>query len=236
MQFRSWALALFVFVFAIGSAVAQTSKGILAGTVRDTTGALIPDAAVTVVNQESGETRNSRTLGDGGYRIEALTAGQYTISSSKDGFNTYKVSDLGVKPSIVTSYDIVLSTGSTSTTVTVEATSAGINTVNGQLAGVIGTAELKALPIFTLNPIELAVDPNPLGKAFVAGGHLAPHLGGLGVDHDLGLLPALPGLVEIILGLAHAESMTSAGKRFKSYPALRLQIQINGIPLIRSPR
>ncbi|WP_213805265.1 carboxypeptidase regulatory-like domain-containing protein [Granulicella sp. dw_53] len=140
----------------VGAAVAQTSKGILAGVVRDSTGAVIANATITAVNEESGETRETRSLGDGAYRIEALTAGRYKITSSQSGFNVSQASGLNVRPSIVTSYDILLNTGSASATVTVEATSAGINTVNGQLAGVVGREELKFLPIFSLNPIDLA--------------------------------------------------------------------------------
>ena len=156
MRFRSLAVALVAFMVMVGTAAAQTSKGILVGVVRDSTGAVIANAAVTAVNQESGETRNTKTLGDGAYRIEALTAGRYTVTSSQSGFNTFKASNLDVRPSVVTSYDMTLNPGETNSTVNVEATSAGINTVNGQLAGVIGKEELRALPIFTLNPIELA--------------------------------------------------------------------------------
>ncbi len=150
------ATVLFLSTLLIGSSLAQTSKGILAGVVRDSTGAVVPHAAVTVVNQETGETRKTQSGGDGAFRLEALTAGHYTVSGTETGFSTSKTSDLDVRSSVVTSYDITLSAGSTNDTVTVEATSAGINTVNGQLAGVIGSEDLRALPIFSLNPIDLA--------------------------------------------------------------------------------
>ncbi|CAN5403754.1 TonB-dependent receptor [soil metagenome] len=156
MGFRARLLAVVALTGMVGSAWAQTSKGILAGTVRDQTGAVIPNAAVTATNQESGEKRDAKTSGEGSYRIEALTAGRYTVSSSQAGFNTSKVTDLDVRSSVVTSYDVVLNAGATDSTVNVEATSAGINTVNGQLAGVIGSQDLRALPIFSLNPIDLA--------------------------------------------------------------------------------
>jgi hypothetical protein len=156
MRFRNSALSSLVLLLSVGVAVAQTSKGIIAGVVRDSSGAVIVNAAITAVNQDSGESRDTRSLGDGAYRIEAVTAGRYQITGNQTGFTAYQASGLNVQPSIVTSFDIVLTAGGSSSTVNVEATSAGINTTNGQLAGVIGTEELRALPIFSLNPVDLA--------------------------------------------------------------------------------
>lgn len=156
MRFKKIYLALVALLAMTCWSSAQTSKGIIAGVVRDSTGAVVPGTAITVTNQESGETRTTKSLADGAYRIEALNAGRYTITSSQAGFSAFKATGLDVKPSVVTSFDVVLSVGATDSTVSVEATSAGIDTTNGQLAGVIGKEDLRALPIFTLNPIELA--------------------------------------------------------------------------------
>src|SRR5258707_14063956 len=51
------AVALFLLIATIQPAIAQTSKGIIAGIVRDKTGAVIPGAKVTVTSQEMSETR-----------------------------------------------------------------------------------------------------------------------------------------------------------------------------------
>lgn len=73
------------------------------------------------------------------------------------GFTTVETNNLVVNPSIVTSYDATFTVGGVSDTVSVEAVNSGINTENGQLAGVISTRQLQDLPIFTLNPVELAL-------------------------------------------------------------------------------
>ncbi len=161
MRFRltaAAALLLFVLGLIVGSpAHAQTSKGILAGVARDESGAVIPNATLTATNQDTGETRTTATLKDGAYRIEALTAGPYTITASQSGFKSFKASDVSVRTSVVTSLDVTFSVGGGNETVTVEANaSTGINTENGQLAGVIGSRQLSTLPIFSLNPIEVA--------------------------------------------------------------------------------
>jgi len=156
MQFRSWALALVLFVFTVGSVVAQTSKGILTGTVRDATGAAIPNASVTATNLDTNEVRIQKTTSSGGYRLDALGPGRYKLHVQLDGFDAFDLTDLEVKPSIVTTYDPLMRVGGVSTAVEVQATGNLLETETGSLSATIGQADLKALPIFTQNPIELA--------------------------------------------------------------------------------
>ncbi len=172
MSLRRIALALPVFVssafpFALAvctfssltfplPAVAQTSRGILAGVVRDPAGAVVPAAPIQLTNQDTGETRNAKTQNDGAYRVESLSPGRYTLSVTSSGFRTFEAKNILVNPSVVTSYDASLITGSATEVVEVTANSNTINTENGQLTGVISTYQLRTLPIFSLNPYELA--------------------------------------------------------------------------------
>ncbi len=140
-----------------GIVFAQTSKGILAGIARDTTGAVIAGAKITATNTETHEARTTTSVADGNYRLDALQPGRYTISASQPGFASTQLDNVTVNPSVVTSADLTFTTGGATETVTVEAENSGINTENGQLAGVIGTRQLEQLPIFSLNPVELAL-------------------------------------------------------------------------------
>jgi len=139
-----------------GIAIAQTSKGALTGVAKDSTGALLGNASVTIKGEQTGETRVLTTGADGAYRADALSPEPYTISATHEGFTAFKAEHVAVGPSTVTNYDVTLSIGSANDTVTVEADSQTLNTVNGQLAGTIASSEIAKLPIFTLNPIELA--------------------------------------------------------------------------------
>jgi outer membrane receptor protein involved in Fe transport len=138
------------------SSAAQTSQGILSGVARDSTGAVVPNATVTVTNEQTGEKRTVKTGGDGGYRIEALTPGKYDLVAVSAGFNTTNIKDVPVAASQVSSYDIKLAVGATSTEVEVEAIQATVDTDNGVLSGTVSSRELDKLPIFSLNPVELA--------------------------------------------------------------------------------
>jgi hypothetical protein len=139
----------------VGTAAAQTSKGILAGVVRDPSGAALPDATVIITNQETGETRTVTTTSTGSYRAEAINPGRYQLHVTNPGFSAVDVKDIAVLPSVVTAYDATLPVGQTATTIEVEANTNSINTENGQLSGTIATQELKQIPIFTLNPADL---------------------------------------------------------------------------------
>ncbi|HEX5284344.1 MAG TPA: carboxypeptidase regulatory-like domain-containing protein [Bryocella sp.] len=152
---RALALLLLL-VTGVLTAIAQTSKGIIAGVIRDNTGAVIPTASVTITEQATGAKRSSRSDAQGAFRVDAVNPGLYTIQVEMNGFVTKVAKDLNVQPSIVTNYDPVMLPGGVSETVLVEANSNTINTENGQLAGTISSAELSRVPIFTLNPIELA--------------------------------------------------------------------------------
>src|SRR5882757_1138254 len=149
------AAALSLVIASILPAVAQSSKGILAGSVRDKTGAVIPGAKITVTSQDTSETRDAVADDRGAYRIDAINPGHYTISAQAAGFQMANTRDINIVPSIVTTYDPVLTVGEVAQAVNVEANSNNINTENGQLSSTVSTSELANIPIFTLNPIEL---------------------------------------------------------------------------------
>ncbi|QNI30559.1 carboxypeptidase regulatory-like domain-containing protein [Alloacidobacterium dinghuense] len=153
---KSLPLLFLLLLMAGTSLIAQTSKGTLAGVVRDASGAVVANATVTIESQLTGEVRTAQTNGGGEYRLDAINPSLYTINTSAQGFAANQIKDVEVTPSVVTSRDIMLSVGTVTGTVTVQGTTNGINLENGQLSGTIDTSDLKTLPIFSLNPIELA--------------------------------------------------------------------------------
>lgn len=90
---------------------AQTSKGILAGTIRDSSGALVPNARIHVQNEATAESRELVSNANGEYRIDALAPGAYSVRVEAPGFEPTSVTQLDVKPSVVTSFDASLQAG-----------------------------------------------------------------------------------------------------------------------------
>ncbi len=153
---KPWVLFLFLLSLTSTLLVAQTSKGTLTGVVRDASGAVIPNATVSIKSQLTGEIRTTQSNESGEYRLDAVNPSVYTINTEVSGFAPSQITDVNVTPSVVTSHDITLSVGTVTGTVTVQATTNNINLENGHLSGTIDSSELKTLPIFSLNPIELA--------------------------------------------------------------------------------
>lgn len=172
--------ALVVFSVSATLLYAQTSKSIVAGIVRDSTGALVSHANITITSQLTGETRNTTSNDEGAYRVEALNPSLYRVHIDAPGFTGLDVKDLHVLPSVVTSNDAVLSNGQVSTTVSVEAESNGVNLENGQLSSTIGATELSKVPIFSLNPVELVATVP--GAQFINQSSLT--LGGTGGQYE----------------------------------------------------
>ena len=76
-----WSL-LFVLVCASGLCIAQsTNSGDIRGTVTDTSGAVIPDVKVTVVNVDTGVTKDFTTNSEGLYDTSSIVAGNYSHGS-----------------------------------------------------------------------------------------------------------------------------------------------------------
>lgn len=141
---------------AAGISLAQTSQGTLAGVVRDTTGAVVPNAVVTLRGESDGLTRSVKTQADGAFRADALPPERYELSIAQAGFSKFDAQHIVVNASVVNSFDVTLSVGSANDTVSVEAAQSGIDTENGQLSANISTVELSNIPIFSLSPYELA--------------------------------------------------------------------------------
>src|SRR4051812_4307249 len=77
------AIALFCFA---AIAAAQTVTGEIRGTVRDSSGAVLPGVTVTVTNTGTGLTRTDTTSDTGTYVFPSLPIGRYTVTSELQGF------------------------------------------------------------------------------------------------------------------------------------------------------
>ena len=77
-------------------ASAQRTTGTLRGQVLDPTGAVVPDAAVTITNQETGVTVKITTTSAGTYAVPSLIPGLYKISVEAKGFKSFMMKDVNV--------------------------------------------------------------------------------------------------------------------------------------------
>src|SRR5690242_17846381 len=119
-----------LFVSLASFAVAQDATGRIIGVVTDPTGALVPNAAVTVTNTATGLTRNAVTAEDGTYQVLLLPIGTYKVTVEHAGFRKTMTdaSQLDINQSL--RVDVRLEVGATTDTVQVEANAAIVETAS----------------------------------------------------------------------------------------------------------
>src|SRR6201994_304892 len=93
------------------AARAQSFRGIILGTVTDSTGAAVSGANVTVKNLDTGLTRVATTSGDGTYSVPELPIGNYSVTVENTGFKTAVVTGITVEVSSERRADVTLQPG-----------------------------------------------------------------------------------------------------------------------------
>jgi hypothetical protein len=142
------ALALFS-VVAVGLFGQTTSVN---GTVTDPTGAVIPNAALTLVNVQTGAQRDVVSDTQGRYSIPQLQPGTYKLTAKSSGFSDAVINNVVLQVNEPATVPVVFEKlGSTSTTVSVEANTTQINTVDASLGNVITGHEIVELPSIARN-------------------------------------------------------------------------------------
>ena len=146
-------IAMFAFV-----ANAQTSRGIVSGTVADPTGAVIPGAEVTLTNTGTTVTRSAVTNGEGFYRFDAVDLGTYTVNITATGFGKLIKTNVTVNANQTSSVDAQLAPGTQAVSVDVIAESgAALQTEAPVRGGNISTRQIVDLPFAGRNPVALAL-------------------------------------------------------------------------------
>jgi hypothetical protein len=147
MKFSKILLLGMAFVFASSiSAQSQLTTGAISGTVQDANGALVIGAKVTVLNEETNQTRNIVTNDDGLFVAPVLPVGNYMVTIEKEGFARIEQKNLKVNVGRTTTLRPVLQTGEVTAIVTVESTPI-IDTVKTDESTLISRTQINELPI-----------------------------------------------------------------------------------------
>lgn len=144
-----YVVTLLALCFALGPnqvvAQSQASTGQIAGAVRDSAGAAIPNATVKASNTQTGFERTVTTSADGLYRIVLLPPGTYTVSAEASGFAKATLSNIEVAVGRVTDANLSLGVGSVQETVVITAET--IQTTRSEPDALINEVAINNLPI-----------------------------------------------------------------------------------------
>src|SRR3977135_896069 len=177
---------LMLFSLSTILAFGQAETGSISGTVRDTTGAVIPDASVSARNAATSVERVARTEGTGVYTIPALVPGIYEVTVSKSGFSDYKVRVQVTVGSFVT---VNAQLSVSAVTGSIEVVGAGgteINTQSQEVSQSITPNMVQNLPSLTRNPYDFVALAGNVRGGDRSGAHNHPQRASGGGQNTVG--------------------------------------------------
>ena len=143
-------------LWGASSAAAQTVTGEIRGTVKDSSGAVLPGVTVTVTNTGTGLKRTEVTGQTGTYVFASLPIGKYAVAAELQGFRKSERTGFELVADGRITADFSMSIGALSETVTVEAVRGDtVNRTSGELARVVDGETIRSLPLSGRNYLEL---------------------------------------------------------------------------------
>src|ERR1700693_2313306 len=165
---------------------AQVTTGTISGTVKDSTGAVLPGAKVVVLNEETGISRTVETDAAGRYSALSLGLGNYRVTGSLEGFQTEVRSGIVLTVGREAVVDLSLAVGAVTQTVEVIGEAPLVESTTASLGSLVDDRTYRALSLngrsydqlALLQPGVIQMDPGPVvnpfgygtGKRFSVGG------------------------------------------------------------------
>src|SRR5207248_6321341 len=126
---------------------AQTVTGTILGNILDSSGAAVPNAQITITNQDTGVVRETASTGDGIYNVPSLLPGKYTVEAKAPGFSPGGVKDVVVNVGSNTRVDVTLQLGQVTQQVTVSEAIPTIETTSSEVAQVMDEQIIQNIPL-----------------------------------------------------------------------------------------
>jgi hypothetical protein len=157
-------------LLVVAGTSAQTSRTgtSLRGTVTDSSGAVIPNAKITLVNTLTNQTRTLDTDEQGFFRAEPLPVGTYELRVAQPGFAPYRHAPIQLSLGQTVYLDIVLAPASESASVTVSAQPSVMDTSQTSVVSSIDQERIEELPVRNRNYLDFVLLSPGVSSAPVA--------------------------------------------------------------------
>ena len=147
MGFNRSLLPLFTITLAASSALGQATSGDLVGTVKDASGAVIPNAQITITSETTGVAVNIKSTTSGEFRAGNLLPAAYDLLVQAPGFQSYDLKGLAVDLNKTATANVSLAVTGSNTSVEVSATAGVVlDTTSTNLTTTFSSQELDTLP------------------------------------------------------------------------------------------
>ena len=154
-----------IFISCGTTAMAQAIYGTIVGNAHDAGGAVLPNIAVTITNEASGEAHTVTTSGSGDYIVQNLIPGVYHVTSAAQGFRSVDVQHIRLEAVQVSRIDLTFAVGNTNESVVVTSDSPVVETDTSEISQEISTREVTDLPLNGRNFLQLATLTNGVNAA-----------------------------------------------------------------------
>ena len=209
---RDWLAGLgivILYLLMVGSAIAQSDRGTIAGSVLDSSGAAVGGASIMITGADTGNTYKTASTAEGVYRVADIQTGRYNIRVQAPGFKVSHQQGVSIQISTTTALNIILEPGNVQEEITVVADAPTLQTESSDIGTVVGTKQIEDLPL-ALNSTGQSFVRSPETFVFLTPGTAGP---GTNSDH------AAAGIYE---------SKLSGGQNFGT------EILLDGVSVVRS--
>jgi len=156
-----WAATAVLLICGFASqAKAQVTYASIVGNIRDSSGAAMPDVAVTITNQATGIQLKQPTNPVGAYAFTTLFPGVYRIHAEMKGFQSIDMENIQIQVTQTARYDLTMQVGALTQTVEVNASAPVLATDKADIGNVVTNTQVQSLPLNGRNYMQLAALTN----------------------------------------------------------------------------
>ena len=163
---KNLALALAILLLVVVSAQAQTATGVIQGTVKDDTGAVMVGVRVKLTDQATNQTREQNTNAEGIFEFRALPRGDYKIEAEHAGFKRQVITNTPLQVAQTQNLQVTMQVGGLAESVEVQAAAGLLQDSEASLSQVIDEKRVLELPINGRNMMQLI----PLSAGVITAG------------------------------------------------------------------
>ena len=171
-------LLLFLLILVSATSLSAQTAGQVSGHVADPTGAVVPEAKITLTNVATGTVRTTVTTAAGDYTFVDVPPGTYTVRAEHSGFKLVTSNAVNVQVGQSLRQDFHMEVGAVTQSVTVTASSAMLQVENASLGTVIENQAVNQLPLNGRNYLSLVALSSNANTLSPASGQAGARLGG----------------------------------------------------------
>ena len=151
-------------ICAMTSLLAQSDRGVITGTVKDASGAVVPGAQVTAIQTSINASYKTNTTNSGDFTVPSLPVGNYQVRVESTGFKTHVANDVVVATGATVLLNVTLELGATLQTIEVSASAQLLQSETARVATEVSSQLVDELPVMVNGALRSPFDLSASAK------------------------------------------------------------------------